>query len=1107
MIKIKILVLFLTTFLSIHAFSQDREVIGVVVSNDGLPLPGVNIIVKGTTQGTITDVEGKYKLKVSEGTTLVFSAVGMKPYEAVVGTKSVIDANLEEDVKQLDEVVVNAIGEKRSKDKLGIAIPVVSGKSISESGETGLINGLAGKADGLIITRNGGDPGAGSYIQIRGQSTIAGSVQPLIVIDGMPMFNSNLSNNYGTGGVTSSSANGNGVSGVQQQSRMNDINPADIASVEILKGASAAALWGSRAANGVIIITTKKGSNTNGKLQVSYTGSISFDQVNKMPKLQTLFGQGKDGKFSTAESASFGDLISTRSGGADTYSGTDYVEFPDGTRRYAIASGTDTNVHGGKNSRDVFDHTSDIYGIGKTSENAISLSGGSEKNQILVSYANTDQKGIVKMNSDYKKNVLRVNVQSLLTSKVSANINMNYSNVRSNRAQQGSNRSGLLLGMLRTPPDFDNSKWIGTAYSADGIPTFGKQITYRNPIGAAANPGYDNPLWTMNKNNSYSAVNRFIGNVDLKYDWTDWLMLKVNSGLDNYSDHRTDFFNAQTAQLLGGSYTDQYIYESQWNTNLFAVGNKKFSDNFAGTATVGFNYNAIQYNNVGASVTNFTIPDAPPSLSNVPAANRSPFNDATTTKTSAGFFELNGDFYNQLFITVTGRAETASTFGPQAQSLFFYPSVSLAWQFTKLLPKNDLLTFGKLRAAYGVVGKQPDAYLNLTKYVEQTASVQWWGPKLAGSAYGDGGYAVSTMVGNPEIKPERKYEFEIGADLRFFKDRVTLSATAYQNKTTDIILSTQVAPSAGFNSRTGNAGVLENKGLEFNLGVDWIKRPEGISWSSNFIWSTYRNKVLDLAGAQYVFLGGFQTSGAVKGEPLGVLLGRSWETDEHGKYVLTQYGFPQVAANLSIMGNPNPDFRTSLGNNVNFKNFNLSFLFEASIGGKMWNGTKGTRFNIGTAEETAYLTTVSAAEAATLKTADGKTVATASRRIIKNDDGSYTFRGTIEDFGGGQVAVDENFYNNAGGGFSVSKPFVESATWTRLREATLSYTLNSKNFQALSKIRSMTLAVTGRNLLLWTKYSGIDPDTNLTGSSNERGIDYSQNPNTRSIILRLSLNF
>jgi len=335
---------------ALSVWAQDRVVTGKVTAEDGSALPGVNVVIKGTTNGTVTDADGGFKLSVpSSGGTLVFSFIGMTTSEEEIGARSVVDLQMKSDARQLQEVVVNAIGETRSKDKLGVAATTVTGNSVVQSGESGVINGMAGKAAGLSITRNGGDPGAGSYIQLRGQSTITGDLQPLIVIDGMPMYNSTLGADNGA----------NQVGGTQQQSRLNDINPNDIASMEILKSASAAALWGSRAANGVIVITTKSGKNTQGKLQATYTGTMSFDMVNKMPELQTTFGQGTNGRYrsnGSGNNLSYGDIISQRAGGADTYNtavGQPYVEFPDGTKRYNIASGTSANVnpHGGKNSK------------------------------------------------------------------------------------------------------------------------------------------------------------------------------------------------------------------------------------------------------------------------------------------------------------------------------------------------------------------------------------------------------------------------------------------------------------------------------------------------------------------------------------------------------------------------------------------------------------------------------------------------------------------------------------------------------------------------------------------------------------------------------------
>jgi len=1099
----KVVLMCLSLAFAFSVWAQERTITGRVTGDDGSSLPGVNVILKGTSNGTVTDADGKFTITVpANGGILSFSFIGMMSQEQDIAARSVIDVQMVADAKQLQEVVVNAIGETRSKDKLGVAPATVNGAAMVQSGEANLVNGMAGKATGLTITRNGGDPGSGSYIQLRGQSTITGNLQPLIVIDGMPMNNDTFG--------ADNSANQTG--GTQQQSRFNDLNQADIANVEILKSAAAAALWGSRAANGVIVITTKRGKNSGGKVSVSYTGTMSFDQVNKMPELQTTFGQGSNGTFNTASSASYGDVIAQRTGGADTQTGTAYVQFPDGSTRYAIAPGTSGSPHGGKNSKNVYDHTKDVFQTGHYIDHNISLTSGNDKTQFYVSYENMQQQGIIKVRSDYDKNVARLNVVTQVTPKLNIRASANFNNIRSNRSQQGSNTSGILLGELRTAPDFNNQLYYGTAYDAAGNATLDKEITYRNPIGANATPGYDNPLWTINKNTSFSVVNRFIGNAELNYDVNDWLSLKGNTGIDTYADRRTDYYNPQSAAFLTGSYTEQYYQNSQFNTNLYANARKKFSDFFSGSMLLGFNYNNVQFNQVGATSTNFIIPNAPPNLQNSPPSNRSAFNSASTQRTSAGFTEINGEFANQVFITATARAESASTFGPQAQSLFFYPSVTAAWVFSKMTGTSDFFSFGKLRGSYGVVGKQPGPYLNLTTFGPQSY-VDFYGGTLTAASYGVGGYAISTQAGNPKIRPEKKHEVEGGFDLRFWNDRIQLSATAYYNRTTDAILGTQVSPSSGFSTTIANAGIIDNKGAEISLGVDWLKLNNGFTWSSNLIWFANRNNVVDLAGAQYVFLAGFTdgASVATKGLPLGTLWGTYWDRNANGKYNLDANGFPQISSSTGAIGITQPNYKISLGNTFTYQHLSLYVLFDAQVGGQMWNGTQGALYNFGTSKYTANMTTVSAADGGTLLNHDGRTLQdlsnAGSNLVTLNSDGSYTFRGTVENYGGGKVIVDQSFYTTAGNGFNVNQPFVQDATWTRLREATLSYSLNTPEFRSATKLQSVTLSLTGRNLLLWTPYKGIDPDTNLTGSSNGRGLDYFQNPNTRSVIVKLAITF
>jgi TonB-linked SusC/RagA family outer membrane protein len=1069
--------------------AQQRTVTGKVTAvDDGSALPGVNVVVKGTANGTVTDVNGSYTVAFSDSNpTLVFSFVGMETQEVAVGSQSTVDVQLAMDVTQLNEVVVNAIGDVVSKDKLGTAPSTVSGNAVVSSGETGVLNGLAGKAAGLTITRNGGDPGAGSYIQIRGQNTV-NNVAPLIVIDGMPMFNSYQDS-------------GNQTDGVQQQSRLNDINPDDIASIEVIKSASAAALWGSRALNGVIVITTKKGSNTKGKVNVSYTGTLSFDKVNKLPALQREYGQGAGGKYGQGATRSWGDRISDRSGAADQMDLTGgYMQFPDGTKLGTITQ---------KNSKETYDHAKDVFQTGHFLEHNISVSGGNDRSNFFTSYSNLNQEGIIKHNSDYKRSTFRVNASTLLTDKFQASANVSYSSIKSNRIQQGSNLGGIFLGGLRTSPDFNNQYAEGTFYDENGIPTNNVQSTYRQPLGQNPNSNFDNPVWTIDHNKSYSATNRILANLELNYELTDWLNLKANMGVDNYTEHRTDFSNAQSAIHPKGTYSDQLLTETQWNTNLYAVARKKFSERFSGGVTVGFNYNKRDFNNLIGYGIDFIVPNAPPSLGNTDPKTRTPFNGVQQVRTAASFLDMSAEFANQLFLNVTARAESSSTFGPAAQSLFYYPSVSAAWQFSQLISNKSVLSFGKLRASYGVVGNEPPAYLNLTQY-PSAAYVEPWGGVLSGGVYGAGGYQISTQAGNPNIKPERKHEVETGFDLRFFQDRVSLSATAYYNKTTDVILPVAIAPSSGFATKVLNAATFENKGIELSIEPTWVKTQSGFIWSTNFQWSTVRNTVLSLSGAESVNLsgGGFSdgSSRAVEGKPLGALWGTYYATRDDGSYVLDENGFPTLNPSEGVIGSPQPSYKMSFGNTLRYKGFTLYGLLDIQAGGQMWNGTYGALMAYGTAAESAITTTVTATEAGQIKTYDGKLIAT-TPLATHNADGTYTFRGTVGDYGGGKVALNEKWYNATGGGFNVNGPFVQKANWTRLREVTLSYSFNSAGFKRATKLNGITVGVTGRNLALWTPYKGIDPETNLTGANTGRGIDYFQNPNTKSILFKLTITY
>jgi TonB-linked SusC/RagA family outer membrane protein len=1087
------------------AHAQERTVTGKVTSaEEGTPIPGVNVTVKGVTpNGTVTDADGKYAIQITDSkASLVFSFVGLKTQEVVVGDRSIVDIQLSLDVHELSEVVVSALGLELKRDEVGTATSQITGNAVARSGEATLINGLSGKASGVNIVRSSGDPGAGSYIQIRGQSTITGNLQPLIILDGMPISNSTL---------------GNSTDGVVQQSRLNDLNPDDIESLEILKGASAAALWGTRAANGVIVIKTKRGSSQKGKINISFKSTYSVDKIYLTHDLTKNWSGGTlmQYRFTPPSGLSWGDYIPGRSGGPDTEIKTGaYFEAADGTRFYPIANGTAASPHGGKNSRQTYDYRDYLFKTGSYWDNSVSLSGGDADGNFFLSISNISQDGIIVRNSNYDKTTFRVNAMKKLSNLFRISSNFNYSRVTSDRVQMGSNTSGLYLGGLRTSPDFNSNYYIGKYVDANGVVFANRQRAYRNPIGASTRSVYDNPLYTIDYNQSRSEVDRFIAGMELTASPKAWLDITARVGLDNYADRRKDFFDPLSSTIPNGRLTLQTVRETQFNADIFGTARAIINQDLTLNSVLGMNFNARQFDNVGGTAQNFIIAsEIPEDLGNAAPANTRPFNGLSYIRTAAVYSSIDLAYKDMLFLNVTGRGESASTFGKNATSTFFYPAANLAWQFHKLISNSGPLSFGKLRAGFGVVGVQPGPYSTATYYAAGGYG-EGWGPALASGAYGAGGYTESSVLGNNKLRPERKTEIEFGGDFRLFSDRISLGITYFQNETKDAILSVATAPSTGFTSKTGNAATLENKGIEIDLGAE-ILRIGDFRWRIDANFTRLRNKVTDLAGTESLFLAGFTgtSSRAVEGYPIGVLWGSDFKRDTEGGLVLDARGFPQQASQESVLGNPNPDWKGGLGNTFTYKGFRLYVLLETTQGGQIWAGTSGIMNHFGRSKETDVLTTVSAAEAATLNVyaISGSASTTVANRYPANPDGTYTFRGKVVDFGGGPVALDQGWYTSLGGGFGpVSSQFLRDITNTRIREITLSYSLTSKGFRKVTKLNSIDFSITGRNLLIVgpdVKKIGNDPETNLTGPTNGRGLEYFNNPSTRSYLFSVTINY
>lgn len=1073
----------LLAVLSIQFAISQKTVSGTVTDENGMPLVGVSIIEKGTTNGISTDFDGKYSITVKDGSSeLMFSYIGFTPVTKLVGTASTLDITMVESAEALDEVVITSLGFKERKDDLGYASSTVGGNKISEAGETNVLNSLSGKSSGVRISRNSSDPGAGSYIQIRGLSSITRNSQPLIIVDGVPISN-DVRGNSDSGGVN-------------QESRLNDINPNDIESITILKGASAAALWGTQALGGVINITTKSGK-FNSKLSVSLKSTYSYDEINRKYPLQDKFGQGDNGVYDQRARDSWGDKLADRSGGLDELdtSGEFYIDQA-GNVYYPILT---------KNSRETF-HDSNfdkIFSNGHFFENNLSLSGGNQKSSMFFSLGDLNQQGIIRNNSDYRRTTVRFNARQNFTDAISLKISSSYSRTKSNRIEKGANSSGLYLGLLRNPVDFDITGYRGDYFANnDATPVSNRHRSYREPLGADGTATYNNPLWTINEQENLAKVDRFITNVELTATPSSWLTLIARVGLDHYSEKRNEFFTPGSAS---GAFSTGYISQelatnSIFNMDYIAKTAFNFTDDLNGDFLLGFNFNDKSRAVNGYTGTNFIqFLDVDSGIRDVD--NILPENIITTStqgheRTVGVYSSASFSLYDMLFLNATVRAETASTFGDENNKAFIFPSTSIAWQFSQLEPfkDNNTFSFGKLRVSYGEVGVQPARYNTSNVYVSPTFGDAYGGGLNLG-LFGNGAFVPSSSRGNTNLKPERKKEIELGADLRFFRDRLSLSGTYFSNVTEDVLLEFPQANSTGYTSVYTNGAEIENKGYELDLGYRIIQTKD-FTWSLDANFTQVRNKVTDLAGIESLNLGGLSavSSRAVEGQPLGVLWGSRTLRNEDGSIVYDEFGFPEQDQLEGVIGDPNPDWQGSISSTFSYKKLRLSVLFETYQGADIYAGTKSVMRDLGTWSDTANEITAT------------RNYFTWDGNIINIGD---TFRGNVADFGAGPVALTEAWYNGDGGFFSNGNDelYIEDGSWTRLRELSLSYLLDNPWLKNSIGLQSAEFSLTGRNLFLWTKFEGNDPDTNLSGISAARGIEYFNNPSTKSYLFSLTLNF
>ena len=1068
---------------------------GNITDDEGVPLPGATVLVVGTNVGTTSDFDGNFSIQANQGDVLSFSFVGYQTLNQEVTNQDQISISLVAS-NELDEVVLTALGIEKKKDDDLSGTSVVEVDQLQRSGETGVLQGLSGKASGVQITRNSGDPGSGAYIQIRGQNTINGDNSPLIVLDGAPISNANIGGN---------------TAGVVQQSRLNDINPEDIESVSVIKGAAAAALYGTGAANGVLVINTKRGSKESKGWSFNVKTSLSVDRVNREWDKQDTWGQGYDGiwygepgigYFVENTGFSFGDEIALRPGGNDTYDLTGgYFETPDGRQIGPIVDKNSKTTYNQEN-RDA------VFGDGYTWETNASFSFKGDRSSTFISISNLDQDGILKGASDYVRNTLKLNNDTDLTDKLKVKLSSTYSTSESNRVQTGSNLNGLYLGYLRSSPDFDIRDYKGTNYRiSDGVTSVtpnshrgyrratGSYRTFNNETGSFsyAAPTYNNPLWTINEQKNLNTVDRIVFSPELNYDIADNIKIIARYSIDFFQDNRTDYWPAGSAgDGSNGLWGEDRITNKINNFNLFALGNTSITDQISLDYTVGYQATEESYRRLSAGETNFTNPDQEYlNTGNTTSENSNPDSYNALTRQNGGYAVLDFTIYDNILLQVSGRAESLSTL-PGA-GVIFYPSGSLGYKLTDLI-NSDAVDFAKVRVSYGEVGIGANPYATSTVY-GPGGIFSSWGDGLGGYLYGNP-FTQSDSRGNPNLKEERKSETEFGLDLRLFDNAITLNATYYQNETKDGIIALPIPGSSGFTTTLQNAAVITNKGLEFDVTARILRTNDfGISVNANY--TQNRNLVVDLKGSAYSILNGFTStsSGIAEGFPFAVLRSGVYETDASGNYVLNANGFPNAAAEKEIgVGDPNADFRAGFGINIYYKNLSLTSVIETSQGNDVWNGTYGVLNYFGIHQDTAIKTVNDT----------GATIVNSAGTEIP---AGATFRGYLEDFGGGPVAVDSEWWTTNGGGFGdVGEPFIMDGSWIKMREVSLSYNFTEAFVKDLG-LTNLSLSVSGRNLFLWSAIDGFDPENNLTGASRGRGLEYFSNPGTSSFLTTLRLQF
>ena len=1042
-------------------FAQSREVSGIVTSaDDGLSIPGVSVVVKGTTIGTSTDFDGKYTISVpADAKTLVFSFVGMKQSEVIISS-STVNLVMESESIGMDEVIVTAMGIKRSKKSLTYAVSNVSGDEAAQKSEPDMLKSIQGKVAGVQISGSTGTPGSATRITIRGNSSFLGDNQPLFVVDGIPYSNDqfNTSDQLSSGGSYAS-----GIA---------TLDPNNIKSMEILKGAAAAALYGSRAANGVVLVTTKSGGGTKSKkgLEITVGSSVSIENISNLADYQNKYGAG----------AGFQYADYNGSWGAP-FSSIDEIDM---WGNYAKAFGDQlpSKVPYSPQPNNV----KDLFETGIMFDNSISVSGGGPDASITVTASDLRQKGYVP-ESSYDKTSLSVGGQAKLANNFKVGGNFSYTS---------SEQKGMLLGAGNSSDAGNASSMVNTLWMARD---WDSSLPYEDAQGGSVFfKNVDNPLWSWKHNGFTSNVDRVVATVNASYDITDWMTASLVYGVNTYNDRRQQITDIGSKAYDGqGSITDDHIWQQEKESNFTLTVRKPLGNNVNVRATAGFNVNQREYERTSIRGLKMSVPG----IFRMDNTNdQKVLTDYYSKRRLYGaYLDATFEYKNYLFLNVSGRNDWSSTL-PEENRSFFYPSASLSFAFTDAFKiQSNVLSNARFRLAWAKVGNDADPY-SLSNAFFVNPSSQENGYPFNGNA----GITAGNTYTDPNLSPEFTEEKEIGAVFEFFKGRINLDVAYYDKRTTDQIAAVSIPDASGYSSYMTNFGELSNKGIEIGLDITPIQLDNGLRWNMYTSFTKNKSNVESLTeGVDRLVIrnlfGGGITPVLEVGHAYGAFLGSTAARDSEGNFLIDPAtGIMMKDTDQSIIGDPNPDFQLGVTNTISYKGFTLRAFVDYTHGGDIYSVSIQSMLGRGVTRDTedrekSFIIPGVYGDANTLKPIFDK-----SGNTIANTS---------------QISLNDAFFASSGSSFGINGAdefSIYDASVVRLREVSLSYEF-PKNLMDKTPLGSASISFTGRNLWFFApnipKYTNFDPEINSFGASNAQGLEYNSLPSTKRYGLSLKFTF